>query len=76
MSQPETAAEVLAVDESLGKLARENSSVAKLVELRYFAGLTLEEAASASGVSARTAHRYWTYAKAWLHNEISSRDID
>jgi RNA polymerase sigma factor (TIGR02999 family) len=76
LSQPETAAEVLVVDESLGKLARENSSVAKLVELRYFAGLTLEEAASASGISVRTAHRYWTYAKAWLHNEISSRDVD
>ena len=76
LSQPETAAEVLAVDESLGKLTRENSSVAKLVELRYFAGLTLEEAASASGISVRTAHRYWTYAKAWLHNEISARNID
>lgn len=76
LNQPEVAAEVLAVDESLAKLADENPLVAKLVELRYFAGLTIEEAASASGISVRTAHRYWTYAKAWLHDEISSRDID
>jgi RNA polymerase sigma factor (TIGR02999 family) len=76
LRQPETAEEILAIDEALGKLARENPPVAKLVELRYFAGLTLEESASASGISIRTAHRYWAYAKAWLHNEISTGDID
>jgi RNA polymerase sigma factor (TIGR02999 family) len=73
---PENADELLAVDEALGKLAQENPPVAKLVELRYFAGLSLEEAASAAGISARTAHRYWTYAKAWLHNEIGVPDAD
>jgi RNA polymerase sigma factor (TIGR02999 family) len=71
LSQPEADAEVLAIDEALRKLARENPPVAKFVELRYFAGLTLEEAASASGIAVRTAHRYWTYAKAWLHDEIT-----
>jgi len=76
LCQPETAEEVLAIDEALSKLARENLPVAKFVELRYFAGLTLEESASASGISIRTAHRYWVYAKAWLHNEISTGDID
>jgi DNA-directed RNA polymerase specialized sigma24 family protein len=45
--------------------------VAKLVELKFFAGLTLEEAAASLNVSVRTAHRYWAYAKAWLHHEIS-----
>jgi RNA polymerase sigma factor (TIGR02999 family) len=76
LSEPEIAAEVLEVDEALKKLACEKPPVAKLVELRYFAGLTLEEAASAAGVSIRTAHRYWTYAKAWLHNEISAGNSD
>ena len=38
-----------------------------------FAGLTLEEAASAEGISVRTAHRYWAYAKAWLHDEIAAQ---
>jgi RNA polymerase sigma factor (TIGR02999 family) len=76
LSHPEIAEEVLAIDEALEKLTRANPPVAKLVELRYFAGLTLEEAASASGISVRTAHRYWAYAKAWLHNEMSAGDID
>lgn len=68
--------DVLAIDEALEKLTRENPSVAKLVELRYFAGLTLEEAASALNVSTRTAYRYWAYARAWLRNEIGSGALD
>jgi RNA polymerase sigma factor (TIGR02999 family) len=76
LSHPETTVEVLEVDEALRKLACEKPSVAKLVELRYFAGLTLEEAALAEGISVRTAHRYWTYAKAWLHNEISPGNVE
>lgn len=71
LARPEPSDEVLAIHEALGQLARENSPVAKLVELRYFAGLTLEEAASASDISIRTAHRYWAYAKVWLHNKIN-----
>ena len=61
---------VLHVDEALKKLSAENQSVARLVELRYFGGLTLEEAARALGVSSRTARRYWVYAKAWLMEEL------
>jgi RNA polymerase sigma factor (TIGR02999 family) len=72
MSAPETSEEVLAIDEALAKLSHQKPAVAKLVELRYFAGLSLEEAASVLQLSARTAHRYWAYAKAWLHQEISS----
>jgi RNA polymerase sigma factor (TIGR02999 family) len=72
MSAPETSEEVLAIDEALAKLSRQKPAVAKLVELRYFAGLSLEDAASVLQLSARTAHRYWAYAKAWLHQEISS----
>ena len=76
VSQPEIDDEVLAIDEALRKLAREKPAVAKLVELRYFGSLTLEEAASATDISVRTAYRYWTYAKAWLHNEISADNAD
>jgi len=76
LSHPEAAVELLEVDEALGRLAREKPPVAKLVELRYFAGLTLEEAAAAEAISIRTAHRYWTYAKAWLHKEIRAGHVD
>lgn len=70
----ESPAFVLAIDEALQKLARENEVVAQLVELRYFAGLTVEEAAKTMGVSDRTARRYWVYAKAWLLQELGESD--
>jgi RNA polymerase sigma factor (TIGR02999 family) len=66
--------QVLDIDEALKKLAAENAPVASLVELRYFGGLSLEEAAAALGVSTRTGQRYWVYAKAWLMEEL--RDTD
>ena len=66
--------EILAIDEALEKLSRENAPVARLVSLRYFAGMTLEEAANVMQVSVRTAHRYWDYARAWLHHEIRLSD--
>jgi RNA polymerase sigma factor (TIGR02999 family) len=65
---------VIAIDEALQKLARENEAVAQLVELRYFAGLTVEEAANTLGVSDRTARRYWVYAKSWLLEELGETD--
>jgi RNA polymerase sigma factor (TIGR02999 family) len=64
--------EILAVDEALAKLACENPQVARLVNLRYFAGMTLEEAATVLQVSVRTAYRFWNYARAWLHHEIGT----
>jgi RNA polymerase sigma factor (TIGR02999 family) len=72
LEHPRQAEEVLAVDEALAKLARENPPVARLVTLRYFAGMTLEEASTVLQVSVRTAHRYWDYARAWLYREIST----
>jgi len=66
--------QVLDVDEALKKLSEENPQVARLVELRYFGGLSLEEAAVALGVSARTARRYWVYAKAWLMEELRNSE--
>ncbi len=74
LENPKHADEILAVDEALAKLARANPPVARLVNLRYFAGMTLEEAATVLGVSVRTAHRYWDYARAWLHHEIGTSD--
>ena len=66
--------DILAIDEALTKFALEDPKKAELIKLRYFAGLTIEEAAEHLEVSRATASRYWTYAKAWLLNEIRSGD--
>jgi RNA polymerase sigma factor (sigma-70 family) len=63
-------ADLLALDEALGKLAAEDKLSADLVKLRYFAGLSLHEAAEILGVSTRTADRRWAYARAWLYQEM------
>jgi RNA polymerase sigma factor (TIGR02999 family) len=63
--------EVLAVHEALDALAAHDARKAELVKLRYFAGLTIDEAAEILGISAPTAKRDWTYARAWLFREIS-----
>ncbi len=63
---------VLAVDESLAALAHQNAQAAELVKLRYFAGLSLPDAATAIDVSPRTADRLWAYAKAFLHQRLQS----
>ena len=65
--------ELLAVHDSLDRLAAEDARKAELVKLRYFAGLTLEQAADALGVSVPTAKRDWAYARAWLFNDISQQ---
>jgi RNA polymerase sigma factor (TIGR02999 family) len=63
---------VLSVDESLSALAEQNAQAAEIVKLRFFAGLTLPEAAAALDISPRTADRLWAYARAWLHQELRS----
>ena len=63
--------DLLALDEALTKLAVEEPIKARLVTLRYFAGLTMPEAADVLGVSVATAERYWTFAKSWLFAELS-----
>jgi RNA polymerase sigma factor (TIGR02999 family) len=60
------AADLLALDEALTAFAREEPAKAELVKLRYFAGLTLEEAAACLGISISTAKRHWALARAWL----------
>ena len=62
--------DVLAVDEALSQLAHEHPEKAELVKLRYFAGLTLAEAAAALNVSTATADREWRYARAWLARRL------
>ena len=61
---------LLAVDEALEKLARVDSSAAGIVKLRYFAGLTSQQAAEVLGISSRTADRIWVYARSFLLREI------
>ncbi len=62
---------LLALDEALDRFAREDPAKAELVKLRYFAGLTIPEAAKALNISKATADRYWSYARAWLFHEIN-----
>jgi len=65
--------ELLAVDEALCKLAEQDPAKAQLVELRYFAGLSGDEAAEVLGISPTTADRHWAYARAWLQAEVRGR---
>jgi RNA polymerase sigma factor (sigma-70 family) len=63
--------DLLALDEALLQLEREEPSAAAVVKLRYFAGLTIEEAAGALKISVRTANRHWAYARAWLYQRLN-----
>jgi RNA polymerase sigma factor (TIGR02999 family) len=63
--------EILAVDEALTRFAAAEPELAKLVSLRYFAGMTIPETAAALGISARSVNRQWGLARAWLYREIS-----
>ena len=63
--------DLLALDEALRMLEAEQPDKAQLVNLRYFAGCSLEQAAEILGISRATAQRHWTYAKAWLYGQLS-----
>jgi RNA polymerase sigma factor (TIGR02999 family) len=63
--------DLLALDEALDRLEQLDPIKARLVNLRYFAGMTIEQAASALNISRVTAHRYWTFARAWLHQQMT-----
>ena len=62
--------DLLALDEALSRLAEQDESLAEVVKLKYFAGLSVEQIAQTIGVSPRQADRLWAYARAWLHQEI------
>jgi RNA polymerase sigma factor (sigma-70 family) len=70
IASPAADDEILAVHDALEALAREDARKAELVKLRYFAGLSIEEASEVLGISAPTAKRDWTFARAWLHREM------
>jgi RNA polymerase sigma factor (TIGR02999 family) len=70
---PEIDVEIVALDEALKELAEADPVKARLVELRYVAGLTGEQAAMVLGISPATADRHWAYARAWLRNEVRCR---
>src|SRR5215472_13794472 len=65
--------QVLAVDEALEKLARLDPQRAEVVKLRYFVGLSFQETAEVLGISEPTVKRYWSFARAWLYEEIRGR---
>src|SRR5262249_51402878 len=69
-SQPD----LIALDEALTRLAEKEPAKAQLVKLRYFAGLSLEEAAACLGISPATAKRYWAVARAWLYDALGDED--
>ncbi len=62
--------ELVAIDDALQELARRNGPCAELVKLRFFTGLTLDEAAAAMGIARRTANRYWAFARAWIFDAL------
>jgi RNA polymerase sigma factor (TIGR02999 family) len=68
--------DVLALHESLERMAAFNPRQGRIVELRYFGGLTIEEAAEVIGISEATLVREWTIAKAWLRTDLSGDRVD
>jgi len=68
-----TADGLIALDEALAKFAKTDKLKAELVKLRYFGGLTIQQAAEALNISHATAERHWDYARSWLHAEIKQR---
>jgi RNA polymerase sigma factor (TIGR02999 family) len=73
-SQPST--DLIAIDDALDALAAEDSRKARVVELRFFGGLSVEETAEALGVSPRTVHTDWAFARAWLYRALTNVNVD
>jgi len=66
--------DLLALDEALARLEQVDSTAAKVVKLRYFAGLTMPQVAEALGLPLRSAERNWRYARTWLHRQLAAGD--
>jgi RNA polymerase sigma factor (TIGR02999 family) len=73
-AHPTNSDQVLALDEALRQLAGQDPEAAAIVKLRYFAGLSVEDAAQAVGISRAGAYRHWTFARAWLMEELSGKN--
>ena len=69
-TKPDKAEDLLAIDDALNRLAEIDTAAAELVKLRYFAGLTVEQAADVLGISPRSAYYAWNYARSWLRCEM------
>ena len=69
---PAAGEDLLALDHALTHLAAEDPEAAQVVQLRYFAGLSVEQAAQCLGLSRATAYRHWTFARAWLLQQLAS----
>src|SRR5262245_26670945 len=76
VTEPEVREDLLALDEALTKLTSVDPQAAQLVQLRYFAGLSIPDAAKALGVSPRTADRLWAFARVWLLREVGGDVTD
>lgn len=76
VAAPDADDDLLSVHEALDQLAERHPEKAELVKLRYFTGMTADQAADALGISPSTADRHWTYARAWLRRSISSESSD
>jgi RNA polymerase sigma factor (TIGR02999 family) len=76
IAAPEPAEDLVALDEALDRLAALDPPKAELVKLRYFAGLTIEEAADALGISPATAKRHWAYSRAWLFQAVGCGEAE
>jgi RNA polymerase sigma factor (sigma-70 family) len=66
--------DLLSLDDALTELQKEDEQLAKLVELRYFVGMTIDDTAQVLGVSPRTVKRNWTYARAWLKRQMDGNE--
>jgi RNA polymerase sigma factor (TIGR02999 family) len=77
-ARSDSGVDVVALGDALDKLMREDPDLARVVELRFFSGLTMEETASALGVSLSTAERHWRLARMWLREELggSGAEVD
>ena len=73
-AEPQDSEDILALNEALERLADKDRQKADLVKLRYFGGLTMEQTSDVLGISLATANRWWNYARAWLHQEISGSE--
>lgn len=76
IAAPEVPEDLIALDEALTRFAALEPAKAELVKLRYFAGLTIEEAAAALGISPATAKRHWAYSRAWLLRQLTGEPAD
>jgi RNA polymerase sigma factor (TIGR02999 family) len=76
LAAPSTPEELLAIDEALAAFEQKDPTKAELVKLRFYVGLSVEQAAEVLEISTSTADRYWSYARAWLYRELTRDESD